>query len=178
MTSIWGRRPRTVIGALGVALLLPLGMTAAATPAFAAACSGYTCHGIDPTGRCTSTSNLSRVVSVDDPLDPRTVAVLYNKYSKGCNANWAWAVLTPAGYDDGDSMIVVVTTTDSHGTSESMCYPGPNSTGKLNEYCYNSTYRGAAGAYTDMVDGTNLTRAYAYVYDFNGKLVASGEEDQ
>jgi hypothetical protein len=103
------------------------------------------------------------------------VAILYNKYSKLCNSNWAWAWLTPEGYNVGLSMVVIVTTLDCHGNLESMCYPGPGNTGHLNEYCYN--YRGTLPAYTAMVDGTNVTQAYAYVYDHGGARVASAEVD-
>jgi hypothetical protein len=49
------------------------------------------------------------------------------------------------------------------GEFEFMCYPGPSNTGRLLETC-TGHYPGVLPAYTDMVDGTNLTWANAYVY--------------
>jgi hypothetical protein len=172
------RSLRIAAGSMLIAGLVPVGLSLTSTTASAASCSGYSCHGLDPAGRCTDTSDNIVIAKVNDPLDPRALAVLHNKYAKGCNSNWAWAVLTSEGYADGDSFVVLITTTDSRGNLESMCYPGPDSTGALNEYCYESTYRGTAGAYTDMVDGTNVTQAYVYVYASDGSLVASAESDQ
>ncbi len=174
------RAAQFLAGTMAVGLLAPLGLSASAGMAFAASCTGYACHGLDPAARCTDTSDkfLGAVVT-SDPYAPETVAELHNKYSKGCNSNWAWAVLSPEGYADGDRMVVLITTTDSRGHLESMCYPGPNSTGALNEYCYESTYQGTLGAYTDMVDGTNVTQAYVYVYARDGTtIIASAESDQ
>jgi hypothetical protein len=172
------RNAHVLAGTLLISALVPLGLSASAGAAFAASCSGYTCHGLDPASRCTDTKDkIVLADDVQDPLAPEDVAVLHNKYSKGCNSNWAWAALTSAGYNDGASLVVLITTTDSRGNLESMCYPGPNSTGALNEYCYESTYRGTAGAYTDMVDGTNVTQAYVYVYASDGALIASAEAD-
>jgi hypothetical protein len=53
-----------------------------------------------------------------------------------------------------------------------LCYPGPGNTGDLTEYC-TGTYGGGSVAYSDMVDGTNLATAYAYVYNAVGRLIAT-----
>lgn len=171
------RTAHSIAVTLLIAALVPLGLTVSAGSASAASCSGYSCHGLDPSGRCTDTASAWKNVTINDPLDPEAVAILYNKYSKPCNSNWAWASLTPEGYNAGLSMVVIITTLDSHGNLESMCYPGPGNTGHLNEYCYNYNYRGTLPAYTDMVDGTHVTQAYAYVYGDGGALIASAEVD-
>ena len=73
--------------------------------------------------------------------------------------------LTSAGVNDHYWIVVDIYTTDSHGTNEYMCYPGPNNTGNLNEYCSGSTYGGnTQWIYSDMVDGTNVTTARVFVY--------------
>lgn len=166
------RTAHSIAVTLLIAALVPLGLTVSATSASAASCSGYSCHGLDPSGRCTDTA--SAWTDVNSNLE--NVAILYNKYSKPCNSNWAWAQLSPWAANDF-SMVVVITTLDSHGNLESMCYPGPGNTGHLNEYCYNYNYEGTLPAYTDMVDGTHVTQAYCYVYDHGGALVASAEVD-
>ena len=155
-----------------------LGITAmAAVPAQASAgCSGFSCHGLDPS-ICTASKSTTVLAKINNPLDPETVSVLNNNYSNDCTSNWASATLTQEGYNDGDTMAVIIESTDSQGNLESMCYPGPSNTGALNEYCYYSNYSGTATAFTDMVDGTNVTQAFVYVYDFNGNLIASAESD-
>lgn len=156
-----------------LAAALPLAAGAAtvpANPANAAGCYGYSCHGLDPgVAQCAVSSKTYSYMSE---------AVVHNYYSKACNANWASAGFTQQGYNDGDSMAVVITTTDSQGHLESMCYPGPSNTGNLNEFCYNYNYRGTSPAYTDMVDGTNVTQAIAYIFDYQGNLAQVVEADQ
>jgi hypothetical protein len=176
MNTKMKRTAHSIAGTLLIAALVPLGLTVSAGSASAASCSGYSCHGLDPSNRCTDTASAWVPVNSIDPVW-NNVAVLYNKYSKPCNSNWAWAQLTPWAANDF-SMVVFITTLDSHGNLESMCYPGPGNTGHLNEYCYNYNYAGKLPAYTDMVDGTHVTQAYCYVYDdHSGALVASAEVD-
>jgi hypothetical protein len=60
---------------------------------------------------------------------------------------------------------------DSHGLSERMCYPWNDNTGYLTEQCIGTLHVGSVGydgvAWSDMVDGTNLTTAYICIYDPN-----------
>jgi hypothetical protein len=172
------RTAHSIAGTLLIAALFPLGLTVSAGSASAANCSGYSCHGLDPSGRCTDTASKWRYATIGGVLDPEPVAILYNKYSKSCNSNWAWAALTPEGRYAGLSMVLFITTSDSRGNLESMCYPGPSNTGNLNEYCYNYNYTGTLPFYTDMVDGTHVTQAYLYIYDAStGALLTSAEVD-
>lgn len=154
------RRSMIAIAALLFGLT---GVVESAGPAAAASCSGYSCHGFDPNTKGCAVSAWKESGGSE--------ANVMNRYSAGCNANWARGALTQQGYNDGDTMIIVVTTTDSRGNLESMCYPGLSNTGALHEYCYNYNYRGTGWAYTDMVDGTNTATATVYVYDFNGALI-------
>jgi hypothetical protein len=82
------------------------------------------------------------------------------------------AQLTSAAVSAGDSLRVSITTVDSKGNSEFMCYPGLSNTGALEEDCLPPiSYHGSNIIYTDMVDGTNLTYAAAYVLDSTGKQI-------
>ena len=166
------KRVRRTVAILATAFLLGLlGMGVSATPASAATCSGYSCAGHDPVNAGCSASSTKTTTG--------TYATVWNRYSSGCNANWARAQLTSAAFNAGDSMLIVVTTTDSRSQSESMCYPGPSDTGQLNEYCYSGQYySGSSAAYTDMVDGTHVAQAFAYVYDAGLNLIATYEADQ
>ncbi|TKA06351.1 hypothetical protein [Actinacidiphila oryziradicis] len=154
--------------------LLGVGVTAA--PASAAGCYGYTCHGYDMYHfGCTYTSTTSAAA-----VDKRTgviVGYVYNRYSKGCNSNWAEAQLTPAGVAAGDTLIAQIVTTDSKGNSEVMNAPavGNGNQGALTEAA-GQDYSGSASIYTDMVDGTNLTYSYALVTSpsAGGMLVSYG----
>jgi len=151
-------------GVMTAALTLTLGLTATAAgaavttparPASTQTCHGFTCHGRDPlTYHC----SIWTTTSASDKL-----VTLWNRYSLNCNTNWARAKLSPLALVLGDSMEVKITTVDSKGKFEFMCYPGPSNTGRLLETC-TGHYRGVLPAYTDMVDGTNLTWANAYVY--------------
>jgi hypothetical protein len=40
----------------------------------------------------TDTASAWTNVSINDPLAPEAAAILFNKYSKPCNSNWAWAI--------------------------------------------------------------------------------------
>jgi len=133
-----------------------------------ASCNGYGCHGLDPEGQgCSASSTGTSQVIVNNV----TLATLWNRYSGGCNSNWARGQLTSTAINAGDYIYMTISTTDSRGTFEGMCYPGPSNTGDLVEGCYDSYYNGSAVAWTDMVDGTNLTSANLYVVKANGTLV-------
>lgn len=163
---------RKALAALTPVMLSLLGVGVPAAPASAASgCYGYSCHGYDLYHfGCTYTSTTAaNAFSGNTKL-----ATVYNRYSAGCNSNWAEAILTPAAISAGDKMAISIETEDSKGTSEWMQYPGPSNTGSLTESWYsNQFYGGSASAYTDMVDGTNLTWASVSVYDRNGVSIAS-----
>jgi hypothetical protein len=145
-----------------------------ATSALAAGCSGYSCHGRDPVAEgCSASSTVTAYASAGGV----TYATLWNRYSGGCNANWSRAQLTSAAINAGYKMYVLASTSDSHGNFEDMCWPGPdNNIGELVENCTNYPYSGYGGsstAYSDMVDGTNTTFAYVFVYNSSGQEIAS-----
>jgi hypothetical protein len=156
-----------------VFMLSLLGVGVSTAPASAASgCYGYTCHGYDlyHFGCSYTSTTAANAFSGNTKL-----ATVYNRYSAGCNSNWAEAILTPAAISAGDKMAIEVSTDrDSEGTSEWMDYPGPSNTGAPTESWYpNDFYSGSASVYTDMVDGTNLTYASVSVYDRNGNPIAS-----
>lgn len=146
-----------------------------ATSAQAAGCSGYSCHGYDPVAEgCSATSTTTAYATAGGV----TYATVWNRYSAGCNANWSRAQLTSAAINAGYSMLVFADTSDSHGTYEDVCWPGPdNNIGALNESC-GGPYGGSSIAYSDMVDGTNTTNAVVFVLDSGGNLVTKAIASQ
>lgn len=135
-------------------------------PASAATCHGYTCHGHDPsTYGCSATST---VTANAFDSDNAIVAVIQNRYSSGCAANWARGWLTSTGVARGYKIYVEIDTTDSQGHQEDMCYPGPSNTGLLNEDCSSWPDGGFGGSttavFSDMSDGTHVTRAWVFVW--------------
>lgn len=167
-------RPTRMTLALACASASILGVVVSATPASAAGCYAYSCHGYDLYHfGCTYTSTTADSAVT---YDGRTaVATVYNRYSGGCRSNWAEAALTPAALAAGDTMLVGIITHDfdSRGNSESMDYPSTSSNrGALQEYPAQPYYGGAASAYTDMVDGTNLTEAWIHVFDKYGTMIS------
>lgn len=167
-----------VVPIIGMAAVL--GVVAPASAATAApaiplvSCSGYTCHGHDP-----FVYNCSKESSTSVPVyyNGTQLATLVNWYGH-CNGNWSQGQLTSAGHSAGDSFIIDISTTDSRGNFEYMCYPGPNNTGALDEYCSGSTYGGSAVAWTDMVDGTHITYSDIYVYNRSGTFLAQAVTSQ
>jgi hypothetical protein len=145
-------------------------------------CYGYTCHGHDPfvygCGEYTSRSAGAYAGGTE-------LAVLINWYGY-CKDNFSLGYLTSAGLNDGDSIVIEISTYDSHGTFEFMCEPnrfGSGNTGYLKELCVGTNsndcvgataaYGGASAAWTDMVDGTNFTDSKICVFH-KGTLVATG----
>jgi hypothetical protein len=167
------RVPKTLITLAGALLLSTLGVVAVQSPASAAVCSGRSCAGDDPvmTGCADNPNSLvsgTRAVTYGGIQ----VATVWNYYTSTCTANWARGQLTQQAYDRGYQMQVQIGTTDSSGNPEATCFPGPSDTGRLIEDCYSFLYHGTAAAYTDMVDGTNVTTATVSVYDANGTWLA------
>lgn len=154
--------------AIAVAAVLMLGIATPA-PAHAAVggCFASGCTGLDPYDQvCGGPGGDAEQNFVSTEGD-----FLFNYYSPGCQANWAEATLSATQVSAGDSMYVYISTTDSNGQSESMCSPTPNDrSGGLHEYCYDTPYAGVQ-AWTDLVDGTNVTFAGMIVYDANGNIV-------
>jgi hypothetical protein len=179
--------PARRILALAASLIAAAGAAAAtASPASAATvgrasvatarCSGYSCHGRNPTNYdCTAVTS---TVTAPVKSGRTQVATLYNRYNSVCNANWAEAQLTAAGLKAHDQIIVAIATVDSHGHYEFACYPGPNNTGQLIEACSGTGYLGGLLAYSDMVDGTNTTTATVGVYNSSGKLLVTASASQ
>lgn len=160
---------RITASAVVTALLGFMGAGVSALPV-AAACSGLFCAGFDPIDQvCSATSTTSSSDSL---------VLLQNRYSLGCNANWARVELTQQGYSNGYRFIEWIMTTDSLG-DESMCYPGYNSNkGYLVENCTGATVHATGFWHTDMVDGTNKTLAFVNVFDSNGNFIEGLEADQ
>jgi hypothetical protein len=139
---------------------------ASAPKASAAPCYGLSCAGYDP-----STTGCNQYYSTSKQAGG-TWATVVNWYSTGCNANWAQAWLSSAAIARGYTMRVEITTMDSNKPSqhELMCYPSNlSNSGQKTEYCPpGDFYSGTGPAYTDMVDGTNVTTATVYVFDALG----------
>jgi len=152
------------------AVLGSVGLAAFATPAIAT-CNGFSCHGRDPSIQgCAATSTTE---SSD------TLAIVQNRFSQGCKANWARGALTQTGIHNGDKIQVIIQTTDSQGNFEKMCFPGPNNTGQLQELCFAGMfYQSTTFAFTDMVDGTNVAAAIVNIYDSSGTFIRRLEADQ
>jgi hypothetical protein len=154
---------RRTLSVLVAALVFSgVGVGEAAVPASAASCYGYSCHGHDPTAYGCSTSSI--VGPVAFTLHSLPYAIVYNRYSTSCNANWASAQLTSYGIAAGFALQVDISTRDRLGKNEFMCYPGLSNTGNLSENCH-GVYFGSLQAYSDMVDGTNLTYGEVCVFD-------------
>ena len=127
-------------------------------------CYGSSCNGLDPyTTGCANTNiprNTVREVSesyrntgfiVNGYGWTAIVGTIYNKYSSWCNANWAEDTMV-APPSDGISI-------DIHTNNTFQCYP---------DDC-NARYGGSAyPLWTNMVDGTNVATACAFL--FNGDI--------
>lgn len=145
-----------------------------APSASAATCKGDTCAGHDPNvygcGRSSSTS-------ANAASGGHTLATLVNWYSSGCNSNWSQGTLTSYAVSQHDTEIITIDTSDSDGY-EFMCYPGPDNTGSDTEDCYGYGYGGSATAWTDMVNGTDVTYSVIYVYNSSGTEIAQASTSQ
>jgi hypothetical protein len=172
------KRSLVRIVAAAAVLLGPVAVdVGTASPAQAASCYGYTCHGLDPIkAGCPVSSTVTTYGAL---------ATVWNRYSDTCKANWGRAQLTPAAAAAGYQWIVVIDAIDSHGYSERMCYPWNDNTGYLAEQCVGTLHIGSVGydgvAWTDMLDGTKVTHASIVVYDPNAwpyQLVAQYSASQ
>jgi hypothetical protein len=151
-----------VLASLALALVVQV-------PASAAGCFAYGCAGYDPIYKsCT----VSSTTSTQDSL-----VTLWNRYSYVCRSNWARAQLTPAAVAAGYKLQISIGTNDSRSVAEWVCYPAPSNTGSTYVPC-NGYYSGSSVIYGDMVDGTNLTSAWATIYTANGTWVETLQVDQ
>jgi len=156
----------------------------------AAACSGPSCWGQDPSAwatNCVGYALSFKQLSIT--AFGNLLATGDNVYSYGCNANWTQGTLTPYAISQGYTLSVQTQTADSQNPQYGECTSFPG--GDL-EYLYSNVkallpcvdappgYDGATGwpAYTDMVDGTNTTLSVMKVYDPQGHLVAFDAEGQ
>ena len=146
------------------------GTVASVSPAQAAGCFGFSCHGHDPNVEGCSVASTTQSSS--------SLAIVQNRFSSNCKSNWARGALTQTGLNNGDGIQVIIETQDSQGHFEFMCFPGPNNTGALIENCSGALYRSTTFAFTDMVDGTNITEAFVDVFDRNGNFIQELEADQ
>jgi hypothetical protein len=160
-----------LVASLGVSLL-------GASPAAATGCSSAACAGHDPVAEGCTTAGWFSTTSANLVVNGTTYATVQNVYSHGCNVNWARAILTPAALSSSLRMFVFIYTTDRNGNSEGVCYPGPSNTGKLSEDCTYPQYAGGQWAFTDMVDGTNLTHAVVFVTYPGNSFFGSAQADQ
>jgi hypothetical protein len=146
-------------------------------------CHGISCHGHDPyLYGCTASSHKSAYFY----LTGTWVATVTNYYSIKCNANWTQAWLSSNAVYGGWNFGITLTTYDSQSPPqlESMCWSGPNSpnnTGGISEPCIPQVppyYNGTGPAWTDMVDGTNLTFSGMSVDDAFGDVMDRFGVDQ
>jgi hypothetical protein len=150
---------------------LSAGISAAPPASAATGCHATGCAGHDPTTHgCTATSWTTT---------SGALATIWNRYSAGCDANWARGQLTAAALNAGDKMYLEIGTKDSAGHYEDICWPGAsNDQGGGFEACSGSLYGGSAIAYSDMVDGTDMTYATVTVFNSSGGVLAQYEADQ
>lgn len=167
------RRARMFVTLVAALLLGLCGAVAVQAPANAAGatCSGYSCVGHDPQTTYSGCLNSTTHGTATASYGGIQVVTAWNYYSNDCNANWARGQLTSAAVSRGYQMQVQIGTSDTNGYWEAMCYPGPSDTGKAREDCYDYKYGGSLAAYTDMVNGTNLTKATISVFDPTGQVV-------
>jgi hypothetical protein len=169
------RRPAALMGAAAaLTMLVTVGISTSSANA-TTGCHANGCGGYDPVVMgCSVTSTTSQVGAL---------ATVWNRYSFGCDSNWARAQLTAAAVAAGDTMWVSIDTFDSTNNEESICwpnYPSQNNTGDTDEFCNDTTgpYGGSSVVYTDMVDGTDATNASVAVFDAQFDLLAVYTVDQ
>ena len=163
-------RTAALAAATLAAIALPA-VAGAAPPASAAiGCYASSCAGHDPTTHgCSATSTTTTA---------GTLATVWNRYSYGCDANWARGQLTAAALRAGDTMSVEIFTTDSANNFEEMTWPTTENDLGLDFETSSGHYGGSSIAYSDMVDGTNTTDAYVLVYNASGAFLTLYAADQ
>ncbi|MFD8479467.1 hypothetical protein [Kitasatospora sp. NPDC059673] len=165
------RTAKRILGVLVATTLATAGLLVTAPTASAAGCWASSCAGRDHGAVGCWATDVKTAYVIRDGVQ---LATVWNDYSSSCKANWSAAQLTQAARNAGYRLYVDIQTTDSNGAREFMCYPGPDNTGSLVEACTDWPYSGYSGSgapWTDMIDGTNVTAARAYVFDSSGNLV-------
>jgi hypothetical protein len=175
----------TVAAQFAAAVLLCIGVSLfAASPANASSCSAHGCAGKDPGVEGCNTNMTIVNFNVYPPHQTSPLlATGRNVYSIPCKANWAEAVgLTQYSIDHGYGVeVTALTLNDSLGHEEWMCFPGSDTiNGSSCGWAGSGGYKGATGwpAFTDMVDGTNLTTAEIFLVDSQNNIVGFGSADQ
>ncbi len=129
-------------------------------------CYGVSCDNQDPAAMgCNKSRMTFAPFSVIDASGD-VLATGQNVYSVGCNANWTEGTLAGAGRN----IIILASTTDSQSHAISNCFP--HDLGGVPGYnCTLAGYNGATGwpAFSDMVDGTNLTKSVIQVTGPDGR---------
>jgi hypothetical protein len=97
----------------------------------------------------------------------QTVATITNWWSDSCHTNWAAASLTSYGLSQRYRFFVSIHGVDGHGVDHLYCYPSElDDSGQQYEGCKGQyAYGGPYLAWTDMVEGTNITDARVTVMD-------------
>jgi hypothetical protein len=132
----------------------------------APSCYAYTCNGHDPSVYNCSWSHPMRAYAHDGT--GQTVVNLTNWWSDSCHTNWAAASLTAYGLSQRYRFYVSIHGVDGRNVDHFYCYPSPlNDSGQQYEGCDGQTnaYGGPYLAWTDMVEGTNVTYAQVVVKD-------------
>jgi hypothetical protein len=163
---------RLVSGVLSAALIASGIIFGSGGPAFAASCSGGGCVGHDPyLYGCAVTSTTSATYT-----SGAAQATIVNKYSFGCNANWAEASLNAAARSAGWQIQESVWDYNAAqtGTLAEACFPSNfNNSGQSWETCNGLYYNGSTGwpAWTDMVNGSYFTKAPMSVFNASGTFL-------
>ncbi len=129
-------------------------------------CNGIGCDDQDPgVMGCNKSRMLFAPFQVADAAGD-ILATGQNVYSVGCNANWTEGTLTALGRN----IIVQISTTDSQGRASINCFPH-NPGGVPGYNCTLAGYNGETGwpAFSNMVDGTNLTKSVLQVTGPDGR---------
>ncbi len=159
------------------------------------ACQGDDCgpdlyenqSGLDPSAtKCSAYYTTSVPMSIT--VSGHLLATGRNVYSTGCNANWTEGTLTSYAISLGYKLAAETIAKDSYNPQNEECtsFPGNDSEaiykyqGALLDCWYTSGYGGSTGwpAYTNMVDGTNITMSFMAVYDSHQNFVASTDAYQ
>ena len=125
-------------------------------------CYGVSCDNQDPVAMgCNKSRMTFAPFSVLD-ASGNVLATGQNVYSVGCNANWTEGTLT----GPGRNIVILISSTDSQGKGVGNCFPHDTA-----GICIQAGYNGATGwpAFSDMVDGTNVTKSVIQVTGPDGQ---------
>lgn len=154
-----------------LAIGVPVASASAAVTPAAAPCSGASCAGWDPVSKgCAAFSSVSAGIylynATAKAYDGPQVATLVNWYSKTCNANWTQSYLSSYAQSHGYGLMIY--TLSSADVTYYPNSPSTNNQGDAVEQWNGQFYYGSAAAYTDMVDGTDVTSSCIQMADSSG----------